>query len=232
MLSLNLQPVEKPVYSDGKVLDVQEIFPTIQGEGPFAGMPSVFVRLAGCDLQCPVCDSDYTSKRKLMTIDSIAMEVDRLMPPNSRLVVLTGGEPFRQNIGLLVDLLQYDKGYKVQVETNGTLYLEEFPYAFTTIVCSPKTGSINEKLKRHITALKYVLTHDKIDPADGLPTNSLGTGVRVQRPWTDFRGEIFVQPLDEQDPEKNKLHTQAAVESCMKFGYRLCLQTHKFVNLL
>ena len=61
----NTQPAEKQVKSSGLILAINSIFYTIQGEGPFAGSPAVFVRLAGCNLQCPMCDTEYTSRQQM-----------------------------------------------------------------------------------------------------------------------------------------------------------------------
>src|SRR5271163_4878736 len=110
---MNLQLVEKVDIKD--TIEVVKIFKTIQGEGPFTGIPAVFIRFAGCSLQCPKCDTDYTTNRKTMTIDEIVKEVREY---NAPLVVITGGEPFRQNVRQLVnDLFLFY--FKIQVETNG-----------------------------------------------------------------------------------------------------------------
>jgi 7-carboxy-7-deazaguanine synthase len=229
MLSLNMQPAEKQdVRPDGS-LEVFKAWKTLQGEGPHAGKPAVFVRMAGCDLQCPACDTDYTSSRDVYEPEALAYLVRQLAGETTRLIVLTGGEPFRQNIGPVVHELLHT--HDVQIETNGTLYLEGFPYGDfgLDIVCSPKTGQVNKRLKPHITHLKYVLAAGKVDPDDGLPTDSLGAGVRVARPWPGV--EVYVQPLDEGDVVKNSEHEQAAVESCLTYGYRLSFQLHKLLGL-
>src|SRR5919197_1657083 len=77
-----------------KVLTVNEIFYSIQGESTRAGEPCVFVRLTACDLRCSWCDTPYafTEGRK-MTIDAVVAEVDR---HGSSLVEVTGGEPLLQ----------------------------------------------------------------------------------------------------------------------------------------
>ncbi len=106
-----MQPAEKRIESDGQSLDVVDIWLTVQGEGPYAGERAVFVRLAGCVIQCPLCDTDYTSGRKVMSVKKIEHEVLRLIAPYDNkqcngwgqfLVVLTGGEPLRQSCGPLV----------------------------------------------------------------------------------------------------------------------------------
>jgi 7-carboxy-7-deazaguanine synthase len=241
---MNKQPTE-PVYrhSDG-LLELHSIFYTIQGEGPFAGTPAVFVRLAGCNLQCPWCDTDYTSKRRAVSPSDLLYRVCQAMQTTRRrearrLVVVTGGEPFRQYLGPFVRLL-YGNGFDVQIETNGTLYDPEFPYQLATVVCSPKTPRLHPKLVEHISALKYVLDADHVDPLDGLPSATMGTDHAVYRPCEKFKGEVFVQPLDVSgnltgqwfvsEPE-NQRHLQATVQSCMRHGHRLCIQTHKIAEL-
>lgn len=229
LTQINHQPAEKQVYRHDDMLEIVDCFPTIQGEGPFVGMPAVFVRLAGCNLQCPSCDTDYTSERKVLSVDEVLTRIKQFA--RNGLVVITGGEPLRQPLGPLCSRLCRD--YKVQVETNGTLYdasLEGW-FHHVHLVCSPKTGQVNEKLKPVIGSLKYILQAGKVDEKDGLPLDSLNFGVRPARPWAGFHGEVFVQPLDEQDEERNHLNQQAAVGSCMKFGWRLCLQIHKLLEL-
>jgi len=103
-------------------LRVIEIFTSLQGEGPFTGTRSVFVRLAGCDLRCPFCDTAYSldpRTGKPIAIEEIAIIVERVRPS---LVVVTGGEPLLQRRGVneLARLLT-ERGYRMQLETNGTL---------------------------------------------------------------------------------------------------------------
>src|ERR1700756_5367366 len=90
---------------DGRTLAVQSIFYTLQGEGPFSGQPAVFIRLAGCNLACTFCDTDFESGiENRMETDVLIEHVGNLLAA-SRLVVLTGGEPLRQNVGPLIDRL-------------------------------------------------------------------------------------------------------------------------------
>lgn len=230
--ALNQQPPEKPNYRDDGVLDVFDIWHTIQGEGPDAGTPAVFIRLAGCNLACPNCDADYTSKRKWMTEYDVSQKIQPWLPiqERRRLVVFTGGEPFRQQLTIVADYLLKNDHCRIQIETNGTLRPSVFLSSRISIICSPKTPLLNPETSCRATAFKYVLEADYIDSDDGLPTRALG-GMFPARPSKGFDGEIFVQPCDEKDPEKNKANQQAALNSCMKFGYRLSLQTHKILGL-
>lgn len=226
---MNQQRIEKQMLHDDRLLDVHDIWRTIQGEGPFAGSPAVFIRLAGCNLQCPMCDTDYTSKRKLLQVSEILARVAEVDTAN-RLVVITGGEPFRQGIALLCHTLTTNN-YTVQIETNGTLFVENIPED-VVIVCSPKAGKLNPKIADRIDAFKYVLHADSIDTRDGLPLNVLENDcVRAARPPQGFAGKIFVQPIDMQDALENTRHLDATVASAMKFGYIFCLQVHKIINM-
>lgn len=237
----NIQAPEKRTAGDGHTLAVNSIFHTIQGEGPFAGMPAVFVRMAGCNLQCPMCDTEYTERTE-MDLDAIADAVAdaRRYGPTSTgvrpcsLVVITGGEPFRQPIGRLVMLLR-KLGYMVQIETNGTLYQPVFPYTDdgVTIVCSPKAGSIHNSLKPWIKAWKYVATWDSIDPRDGLPTHALEhpNGNGLYRPPAGHDAPIYLQPVDERNTAANAQNMHAVVQACLAYGHRLCLQMHKIIGV-
>lgn len=235
MQTINIQPIEKQSLREDGNIELNSLFYTIQGEGIFAGRPAVFVRLAGCNLQCPQCDTEYT-ERTLVTPRYIVEEVKKATKHvvesstsyNRMLVVITGGEPFRQNLKPLTDLL-IKNNYTVQIETNGTLYQELHQSVF--IVCSPKTGSIHPKMKERANAFKYVLDHDKLD-VDGLPLITLGhpnsgTVYKAQNEFVD----VFVQPADNKDPVINKLNLEAAKESAMKFNRILCIQIHKEIGV-
>lgn len=235
-MQVNNQPAEKPVADQQGRLDVVSIWPTIQGEGPFAGSPAVFIRLAGCNLQCPACDTDYTSERSMKSVEQILKEVEEVGVTDSSyvrrsgraclLIVLTGGEPFRQQIIPLCDYL-IDHGHQVQIETNGTLSMEGLSKS-VVVVCSPKSPKLHESAKDHVSAWKYVLDGDSMDPETGLPKTALG-GMFPSRP-TNTR-QVFLQPLDEQNETRNRFHLAAVVRSCLAFGYRLCIQTHKLIGV-
>lgn len=245
-MQLNTQPAEpQQRKADGHTLAVNSIFYTIQGEGPFAGNPAIFIRLAGCNLQCPMCDTEYT-KRVILGVDVITERVNQAWVDAANvatipghlvpIVVITGGEPFRQNIAVLVNtLLGYD--LRVQIETNGTLPPSEgmeLDDGDLTIVCSPKAGKINPKLAQHVQAYKYVASVDSLAlSTDGLPTHALEhpTAKGLARPPEWWQGAVYLQPVDEQDDERNKANTQAVVASCLRNGYRLCLQMHKLVGV-
>lgn len=242
---MNLQSIEKQnLLSDGS-LWVHSIFYTIQGEGPFAGTPAVFVRLAGCNLQCPGCDTEYTSQRSLWTVDEIVEHVNETLDGQGGekpLVVITGGEPFRQNINLLVlELIKF--GFFVQIETNGTLPTP-FPCnkdidqrRFAYIVCSPKTPKVHPSIEDNACAFKYVLSYDSM-ATDGLPVEVLNNHIptKVYRPKQSV--PIYLQPMDHTMSSpigtrdwQNQKSLEAVKASCLKYGYILQLQIHKIIGV-
>lgn len=229
-LMFGTNPVRAQEAGDGSSLWVQEIFYTLQGEGPFTGEPSVFIRLGGCNLACYFCDTDFESSTWRPTLAEIFDKVKALQS-KARLVVITGGEPFRQNIVPLVGGL-LERDFTVQLETNGTLY-QDLPWCSDLfVVCSPKTPLLNEKLAAHIDAYKYLIKDGETDERDGLPsfsTRQSGAPGAIARPLPGK--SVFVMPLDEQDEERNVLNIKASMNAALKYGYRLTLQTHKYLGL-
>jgi 7-carboxy-7-deazaguanine synthase len=181
------------------------------------------------------CDTEYTQGRVKDGPDVLVHRVTETFPPLSRrrLVVLTGGEPFRQNPGPFVRKLM-EAGYEVQVETNGTLNPYDWPFGVRgqSIVCSPKTPRVAVDLPEHVAAWKYVLQAGKVS-SDGLPSSSLGMEGAPARPpsWHVDDGKVWVQPMDDKDPDRNRDNLKAAVASCLRFGYRLTIQQHKEADL-
>ncbi len=116
------------------MLSVIEIYRSIQGESSFAGMPCTFVRLAGCNLRCAWCDSEYTfSGGKKMESDAIFAEVQRLSQDG--LVEITGGEPMLQEREVIPFMQRLiDAGYRVLIETSGERSLGNVPRAVHKIV--------------------------------------------------------------------------------------------------
>jgi len=104
-----------------------EIYKSIQGESSFAGLPCIFVRLAGCNLRCSWCDSEYTfSGGYEMSVQDVMAEVKKLRPV--KLVEITGGEPMLQerDVVPLMESLLAD-GYEVLIETSGERPLTKVP---------------------------------------------------------------------------------------------------------
>ena len=100
-------------------LRVSEIFYSLQGESPRAGLPTVFVRLTGCPLRCTWCDTEYAfSGGETQTLGDVLIEVAR---HGARQVCVTGGEPLAQKACLPLLTALCDAGYSVSLETSGAL---------------------------------------------------------------------------------------------------------------
>lgn len=231
---INIQPIEKRIESSGHELDVHSIFYTIQGEGPYTGHPAVFIRLAGCNLQCPGCDTEYTANRKTLSIPEITAQVEASFAKQLRykrpMIVITGGEPFRQNLAPLVRHLK--RYYDIQIETNGTLGFEDVDaFRNVVIICSPKTGKVHYSIVSHALAFKYVIHHESVDHNDGLPILALdhSASPKVFRP--PLGSTVYLQPMDCKDERVNRLNQEAMLKSCLQHGYIAQLQLHKLLEV-
>ena len=215
-----------PTHGDGQHLEVKDIFPTLQGEGIYVGVPAIFIRLGGCNLACDFCDTDFEDFANT-PLPQIIAQTSELAKNNSgkrviNLVVITGGEPLRQNIAPLCESL-LASGFLVQIETNGTIY-RELPKG-VDIICSPKNTSgnyaqIRPDLLPNITAFKFIIS------ANNPKYNHV-----PEIGQSEYNTIVFVQPMDEGDAAKNSANQKLAVEICMQNGYRLSLQTHKILGI-
>ena len=136
-------------------MQIIEIYRSIQGESSFAGLPCTFVRLAGCNLRCNWCDSEYTfTGGKKMSQDEVIAEVKRLSAAG--LVEITGGEPMlheKEVVPLMESLLA--DGYELLIETSGERPLERVPKAVHKIadVKCPDSGECGSFRMENLAAL-------------------------------------------------------------------------------
>jgi 7-carboxy-7-deazaguanine synthase len=125
------------------MLQVNEIFHSIQGEGRDSGRPCTFIRLTGCNLRCGWCDTAYAfHDGEAIGIDQILETVDSF---NCRLVELTGGEPLLQEEApaLLKRLLA--EGYELLLETGGGVSIQDVPESVGIILDIKCPGSGEER---------------------------------------------------------------------------------------
>lgn len=198
-------------------MKVNEIFYSLQGEGFNTGTPAIFVRLSGCNLDCPFCDTDHISGKE-MTEGEIIEEVSRY---KASLVVITGGEPALQLTESLVEMLHL-LGKTVAVETNGTV---ELPKNVDWITLSPKDAFLGEKampVLKYADELKLVFDEDMCK--DARPCVSTYANINVNH--------SFLQPCDTGDASKNAEIIQKTIDYCKEHPeWRLSLQTHKILNI-
>jgi organic radical activating enzyme len=221
-MSFGNNPILAPKITDGKSLDVQEIFATFQGEGIFTGFPAIFIRLGSCNLACSFCDTDFDSPKEISLSNIITQALDFANINKKRiynLVVITGGEPLRQNIIPLCEKL-LENGFQVQIETNGTLF-QNIPKQ-VNIVCSPKNTSgkyhpIRPDLLSKISAFKFLIC-----------ANDKNYNYVPEVGQSKCNIPVYLQPIDEQDESKNHNNHKRTIELARQHGCRLSLQTHKF----
>jgi len=203
------------------ILKINEIFWSFQGEGLRVGVPSIFLRLAGCNVRCPYCDSKesweaVTPPAENMEIQETVLVIDdyAMKYPGSQ-VVITGGEPMQQDLFLLTQALKKRKFF-ISIETNG-LHNQNIPIDWWTISPKDITGYyINDQLIDKINELKLVvnrnLTYDII--------------YRIRKKV--MKVPIFLQPDGNDEDRYQK--TFLLFRNCMEKGLeniRAGIQLHK-----
>jgi 7-carboxy-7-deazaguanine synthase len=212
---------------------VHKIFgPTIQGEGPMAGTPCVFVRFSGCNMwdgrpetraesHCPFCDTDFFS-HTMMQMAEILEDISELERHSGKWVDwiwLSGGEPLLQLDEAFVSAL-HQHGYKIAVETNGATTPRFDTSKLDHITVSPKVPRDQMKTFPHIDTLKVLYPHP----------NPLIT----PEAFDDVTADVAVlQPIDAGgDDITTATNIRAAVDKVLTLnGWRLSLQLHKLIGV-
>jgi len=196
------------------MLKVNEVFWSAQGEGMHSGTSSIFVRLAGCSLRCPYCDTRraWSRGRSMETAEVVAAVAGlKADAPRARLVI-TGGEPLEQDLGGL--LAGFHRRQFVALETNG-LHFQDLPIDWWTV--SPKDAAgyrVHARLWDKAGEIKLLVT-----PALDL--------ARVKKIRGRTRAPIILQP-ERHDPRRWR-RTFAFFRTCAACGIpdvRLGLQLH------
>ena len=141
------------------MIKINEIYLSVQGESTHTGLPCIFIRLTGCNLRCSWCDTAYAfHEGKNMSIDEILQKVENF---GIHLVEITGGEPLMQdNVYTLMRRL-IENGYKVMLETGGSISLERVPKDVIKIMDLKCPGS-GEQDKNNLDNLKLLAPHDEV----------------------------------------------------------------------
>ncbi|MCL2641179.1 MAG: 7-carboxy-7-deazaguanine synthase QueE [Phycisphaerales bacterium] len=213
-------------------MQISEIFYSIQGEGKLTGIPSVFIRVTGCNLRCSWCDTPYASwnagggQGNEMTIPQIMSEVMKYRPSH---IVLTGGEPmmFNETVQLIRDLK--NANLHVTLETAGTLWLADLPPIDLGSI-SPKlsNSSAGEKrinpdvLRKFATSdlfldrqWKFVITHER----------DISELQELIKPLNIAPSDILLMP-EGTDPVLLADRSRWLVELCKHHNYRFCPRLH------
>ncbi|KII75807.1 7-carboxy-7-deazaguanine synthase QueE [Vibrio renipiscarius] len=217
---------------------LNEMFETIQGEGAFTGVPSVFIRLQQCDVGCSWCDTKQTwsadPEDEVKLVDVMAKQQDSAHWCNvsvedivslyqatytARHIVITGGEPCLYDLTPLTSAFE-TLGCVCQIETSGTSEIRTTPNTWVTV--SPKVAMkgrlpiLNSALVRANEIKHPVATQKDIDILDDLLASVCFDPQRI----------IALQPISQKERA-----TQLCIETCIKRNWRLSIQTHKYLQI-
>ncbi|ASX12343.1 7-carboxy-7-deazaguanine synthase QueE [Aeromonas dhakensis] len=218
---------------------INEIFQTIQGEGVFTGLPAIFVRLQGCPVGCPWCDTRHTwvvDPAREVGVQAVLdcsnesdgwskMSTEQILASfqqlgyQARHVVITGGEPCLYDLQDLSTAL-IAAGYQVQIETSGTSEIKTHEQTWVTV--SPKINMkgglpvLVSALERANEIKHPVATERHVEELDAL--------LATARLRDDV--VIALQPIS-QKPRA----TQLAMATCIARNWRLSIQTHKYLDI-
>ncbi len=204
-------------------LSINEVYPSVQGEGLLVGTPSVFIRFQGCNIRCPWCDQptalnfgeeNYTLKELLKELSGYP----------HRHVVITGGEPLAHPSLTPLARALHQRGYSVQIETNGTLWQEGLEGLGLHITCSPKWSArwfVHPEVLKRAKELKFVV--------DEVLTEDVVLKPEFRRHLQE--GKVVLQP---QGNRKEFIEKALNIQkSLLKKGFstRVIPQIHKIIGL-
>ena len=203
-------------------MKVVEIFKSIDGEGIRVGYPVTFIRLAGCNLRCNYCDTKYSYENEKFTEMTPQEIYKRVYKLGGRRITLTGGEPLiHKDVKVLVDLL-IDKGYEVNIETNGSVDITGYLSKNIIVTMDYKCAGSDMEDKmlldnisklRKLDVLKFVVSDDK----------DLDT---VQRIYPNAKATVYISPVF------GRIEPKQIVEYMLEHNMENCrvqVQLHKII---
>lgn len=206
---------------------VNEIFPSIEGEGLWAGVPTTFIRLYGCNLHCSYCDTRYAcdggkSEFKHLSIDDILQAVEVF---GNKHITLTGGEPLLQKdvYSLIKELIHH--GYHVNIETNGSQSVVLYThYNDITVTMDYKSISSGENEMMLLSNLYALRSQDVLKFVVGNMEDLEDMRKVIEK--YPLQCHIFISPIFGQIDPKDIVDymLQHNLQNC-----RLQLQLHKFI---
>ena len=202
------------------ILKISEIFWSFQGEGLRVGIPSVFLRFAGCSAQCPYCDTKDSWKIDAgasLSVEEILSEIEKNKTkyPQSQ-VVITGGEPLEQDLSAITAALK-NKNNFLSIETNG-LHFQDLPVDWWTV--SPKDAAdyfIHQDLLKKTNEIKLIVNK-----------NLTMDVIKRTRSMVPVSVPIFLQP--EADDKSRYINTFSLFQQCQEEkleNIRTGIQLHK-----
>lgn len=198
---------------DTLTLPIVETFHSIQGEGRWSGTNAFFIRLGGCDVGCPFCDTKHSWNAKRHPQRSVADLTREAIDANPAIVVITGGEPLLHDLTELTRLLR-SSGLRVHLETSGAHPLSG---EFDWITLSPKPFKPpQDSIYSHVAELKVVIAKpEDFSWAEQQAQKTPGAAVRSLQPEANT-------------PESTKLVFDYVLAHR---DWRISLQTHKLLGV-
>lgn len=215
-----------------------EFYKSVQGESSFAGLPCIFVRLAGCNLRCSWCDSEYTfTGGTKFSIDEVETQVMSYMP--CTLVEFTGGEPMLQEKELLPLMERLlERGHTVMMETSGERPLANVPKAVRKIVDVKCPGAGAAAGSFHMPNLETLTPHDEVKfVISDRKDYEFALAFTREHSLHVSAGAVLFSPAFKKAPSPKRttenlaLDPRVLVEWMLADGVnaRLSLQIHKFI---
>lgn len=222
---------------------------TIQGEGKLSGVPSLFIRLAGCNLRCgwktdnglfSPCDTAYAAYDIKGAFPMEVEDICQTILHNSssiRHVVITGGEPLLQanELKVLCTRLKQLKNFHITLETNATLYDPEVAQNIDLFSLSPKLSSSHPgqtSSSLHITCIQKFITHAQIQHKEfqlKFVYACESDITEIEELLSQLKGwqqeDILLMPLGG-DTETLRINTHKTLEYCIRNGWRFCNRLH------
>lgn len=209
--------VEKGSRATVKTLPVVETFHSIQGEGAWTGANAFFIRLAGCDVGCPWCDTKHSWPMDRHPVRPVRELVEAAIAARPFMVVITGGEPLTHDLGNLTTALKA-AGLRVHLETSGAYPLTG---VFDWIALSPKRFKAPlEEIYEFVDELKVVVG----DPED------LDWAERSARKVSD-KAIKLLQPRWTAGEDTHARQSRVVDYVMSHPDWRVGLQTHKFLEV-
>ena len=210
---------------------VSEVFFSIQGEGPTAGVPAVFIRLQGCSVGCSWCDTKYAWPEgggREVDLDALVSEA---AAHSCRRVVITGGEPLESSLFLPLATALSREDFDVEIETSGTIEpppeLNTQPFAWNVSVKLASSG-VSEARRINAAAIRALLRRDawwKFVVAD---EDDVAEVLRLAERFALPRPRILLQP---EGTRREELIERSGwvVEACKRHGFRFSPRLHVLI---
>lgn len=207
-------------------IKINEIFTSLQGEGRFTGVPATFIRISGCNLKCPWCDTNHEEGNEMDIIDIVESVKTEMIDNDLNLVVITGGEPTTctELFDLCFELKQHIPECLISIETNGTnsailTSLKGFRI-IDWVTVSPKFNMLNNEIKASLIVadeIKVVLDENATP--------------EIYNPFISkmfVQSNAYIQPCE----KDGKMNLDEVYSWVMKHkGWKMGLQTHKILKI-